>query len=654
VLSDVVEKSFALDSPAIQELSSPVQEVGPMEYSTWSRRIADLAGVLSRLEEKATGLGLASPGSTAWHANLFQKLLPQVTEAPYLIVAVAGGTNIGKSTVFNHLVGFPASRVHPDATQTRHPVCLLPAGFSRTHELARVFPAFELGSWTSEDDAIAEGPSNRLIYREDPTGLQPSNLVLLDTPDVDGAIPVNWDRAWLISHAADVLIAVLTQQKFNDAAVRRFFREAAEADKTILVVFNMVEWPEDHEHCLRWLETFRKGTGAAPSHVYSVARDRVAVRDNRLTFYPLSEGSTDPRRDLAELRFTEIKVRSLRGALRQMLDPKEGLPAYLSQLRTRAEENREARQIIHDTVQVKLEAPQLPGHIVTGAIWNWLEPRRTRFDRTVHRFYGKIGNAVMRVLPGRRDPAKEEADYVQAEQALLTRALEEIYAKLELVRRAATPILQQELEPVLSGPERQRAFEELQARLAATPLVSDAYRQAISTELERFENEHPRMMRAIEWGLIATAVIRPAISIGMFGAADLMAHTALHVGTHSIVQIAVEVAAGAAGAAGGEGAIATMAAPARKLIADLFAEFYKERAELLATVIQDCVLGRHLERIDRWAELAEGDDYRDATRIAGDLTRAMASLDETSAELPDVEPHGVRRPAEGMATDAYR
>ncbi len=597
-----------------------------MEYSTWSRRIADLAGAVSRLEATATPLGVPAPASAAWHANLFQKLVPQVTGAPYLIVAVAGGTNIGKSTMFNHLVGFAASRVHPDATQTRHPVCLLPQAFSQSHELARVFPGFELQSWTSEDDAVADGPSNRLIHRADPTGLQPPNLVLLDTPDVDGAIPVNWDRARLISHAADVLVAVLTQQKFNDAAVRRFFREAAEADKTILVVFNMVEWPEDREHCLRWLDTFCKGTGATPAHVYAVPRDRAAARANRLTFHALSPGATEPRRDLAELRFTEIKVRSLHGALRQMLAPREGLPAYLEELHARAVENREARTIIHDTVQLKLEAPALPGHVVTDEIWRWLEPRRTRFDRTVHKFYGKLGGAIMKLLPGRRDPLRDEAEYVQAEEELLTRALEEIYAKLELVGRAAKPVLQKELEPVLSGTERQRAFTELQSRLAATPLLTDDYRRAIGGELERFETEHPRMMRAIEWGLIATAVIRPAISIGMFGGAELLTHTALHVGSHSVVQIAIDVAAGAAGAAGGEGAIAGLAAPARKLIADLFAEFYKERASLLARVIHDCVLGRHLERIDRLAELGESEDYRASVRLVGDLSRQLAAL----------------------------
>ena len=166
-----------------------------MEYSTWSRRIAELAGASSRLEAEAEAAGAAPPGSASWRVNLHQKLAPQATDAPYLVVAVAGGTNIGKSTVFNHLVGFPASRVHPDATQTKHPVCMVPQGFAAHHDLHRVFPEFRLEPWKSEDDALGDGPSDVLIYREDPTGAQPSNLVLLDTPDVDGAMPVNWDRA---------------------------------------------------------------------------------------------------------------------------------------------------------------------------------------------------------------------------------------------------------------------------------------------------------------------------------------------------------------------------------------------------------------------------------------------------------------------------
>lgn len=612
-----------------------------MEYSTWSRRITDLAGALSRLETEFVPLGVLSPSSTAWHANLFQKLLPQVTEAPYLVVAVAGGTNIGKSTMFNHLVGFGASQVHPDATQTRHPVCLLPFGFSQHHDINRVFPAFELHAWASEHDAVADGPVNRLIYREDPTGAQPPNLVLLDTPDVDGAIPVNWDRARLISHVADVLIAVLTQQKFNDAAVRRFFREATEADKTILVVFNMVEWPEDHEHCVRWLQTFCRGTGAAPAHIYAVPRDRIAVRDNCLTFHPLSANSTEPRRDLADLSFAEIKVRSLRGALRQMLEPQEGLPNYLDQLKNIGEENREARAAIRRAVQTKMEAPELPSHLVSDEIWRWLSPRRTRFDRAIHRFYGKLGNAVVQLLPGHHEPAELEERYIQAERAQLNRALEDIYAKLELVEATATSVVRRELAPILTGEERSRAFDELKTGLDRTPLLTEAYRAFIAQKLEQFEANNPKMMRAIEWGLVATAVIRPAITLCMFGGADLATHAALHVGTHSFAQIFVDLAAGTAVTVGGEGTLAGLSSPAKRLLADLFARYYEERASTLARMVHDCVLGRHLKRIDQLATLAEGNDFQTAIRIAGDLSRELSVIDGSPTSFND------RRPSPG-------
>jgi hypothetical protein len=128
-------------------------------------------------------------------------------------------------------------------------------------------------------------------------------------------------------------------------------------------------------------------------------------------------------------------------------------------------------------------------------------------------------------------------------------------------------------------------------------------------------------------------VIRPAISIGMFGAADVATHSLLHVGTHSVGQIFFDVAAGTAATAGGEGALASLAAPARTLLTRLFAEFYKERAELLARMIHDCVLGRHLERIDRLAALGEGDDFKTAFRLAGELSRELAASEEP---LPDV------------------
>jgi hypothetical protein len=274
-----------------------------------------------------------------------------------------------------------------------------------------------------------------------------------------------------------------------------------------------------------------------------------------------------------------------------------------------------------------MDAPELPGHIVTDEIWRWLEPRRTRFDRVVHKFYGRIGTAVVRLLPGHRDPLDKEAQYVEAEQGQLNRALEEIYTKLELVESTATSVVRRELVPILTGDERERAFNELRERLAATPLLTDAYRQSIASELEKFQATNPGMMRAIEWGLVATAVIRPAITLCMFGAADLAAHTALHVGAHSMAQIFVDLAAGTAVTVGGEGTIAGLGSPAKRLLADLFTKFYEERAALLARMIHDCVLGRHLDRINRLARIHEREDYKKVDLIRGELTLQLSAME---------------------------
>ena len=76
----------------------------------------------------------------------------------------------------------------------------------------------------------------------------PPRLVLVDAPDVDSDVTVNWQRARAIRQTADVLIALLTQQKYNDAAVKQFFRAAVEADKPIIVIFNLCDLQADREY----------------------------------------------------------------------------------------------------------------------------------------------------------------------------------------------------------------------------------------------------------------------------------------------------------------------------------------------------------------------------------------------------------------------
>ena len=176
---------------------------------------------------------------------MFGKLRPQVNRDPVLVAAVCGGTNTGKSLITNVLVGAGISRSLPEAARTRCPVACLPRGAAVTLDVAGLFPGFTPVPWSSETDALGGGGEgdDLLVWCEDPVGRQPARLILVDTPDVDGTLRGNWQRAEAVRNACDVIVAVLTQQKYNDAAVRDFFAAAAAAGKSLVVVFNMVDWP---------------------------------------------------------------------------------------------------------------------------------------------------------------------------------------------------------------------------------------------------------------------------------------------------------------------------------------------------------------------------------------------------------------------------
>ncbi len=89
-----------------------------------------------------------------------------------------------------------------------------------------------------------------------------------------------------------MLVAVLTQQKYNDAAVKQFFRKAAAADKPVIVCFNQCDLEADREYWPQWLATFCDETGAQPELVYVAPYDRLAANELRLPFYEVGSRRT--------------------------------------------------------------------------------------------------------------------------------------------------------------------------------------------------------------------------------------------------------------------------------------------------------------------------------------------------------------------------
>jgi len=614
---------------------------GRTTFSAWGDSVAELCTLIDALRPLAKALGVPDPSGSDWHGQLFGKLQPQVSREPVLVAAVCGGTNTGKSLIANTLVGAPLSRSVPEAARTRHPVASLPRGLAQRTDLAALFPGFIPVPWTSEQDALDPTTDDRLVWREDASGRQPSRLILLDTPDVDGTLRENWQRAELVRNACDVLVAVLTQQKYNDAAVRDFFAAAAAARKTVVVVFNMVDWPRQRERIGGWLATFTTETGIEPLAVYACPHDFAKAEAGQIDFYALPEltagalahaaraqGPADLAASLADFDFDRIKLRAMEGALRVVLDPRTGAGAWLDAFEATARDWQQAKQLLAEEAHVRVDLPTAPRELVWNEIWQWLEPRRSAFDLTVSKAYRIAGSGVLwaaRRIGVAKSDAERREDFSAVELAALKQALADFVERLEDASRR-NPLLAGMLGGALVDGDRAAWYADLERRHAALPIVSDDYRAFVRNELDRFSRENPDMVRWILTGLNVGAVARPVITVGLglAGAAVVPAAAATAGGLSTLVHHVGDVVVGTAATLVGEGALGLTMSGIKPLIERLFAGWSAERSRVLAETLHGVVLGDRVEEIDRLAEAA----------ARPEVARVRRLLFECSRELP--------------------
>ena len=582
-------------------------------FAAWAGGIAETCRLVTALEPLAAELGLPHAAGSDWHGALFGKLEPQVSREPVLVAAVCGGTNTGKSLITNALVGTEISRSLPEAARTLHPVASLPRGLPARIDLAALFPGFEPVAWRSEEDALDASRGDVLVWREDESGRQPPRLVVLDTPDIDGTLRENWHRAELVRNAADVLVAVLTQQKYNDAAVREFFAAAGATGKTVIVIFNMVVWPAQRERLAGWLRTFAAETGIAPVAVYAAPHDPVAADAGLITFHAVAELTPDgrelaPAERLASADFETLKRRAMRGALEVVLDPRHGLGAWLDALAARSLAWRDSLALLEREGRVRVELPPAPRDLVWQEIWNWLEPRRSRFDLVVSRGYRAIGGGL--AWAGRRvglvrTPEEQREDFQGLELAKLKQALGDFVQRLEDACRRDER-LAAVIGTRLTAADRNAWYADLERRHAALPLVSEGYRTFVRTELDRFAAANPGLVKFIVGGLNVGAVARPVVTLALLGAGAAMVPAAAGAagGLSVLVHHVGDYAVWAAAPLVGEGALGLAAAGVRPLIERLFAGWSAERGEILIATLRDVVLGDGVEEVGRLAGAA--------------------------------------------------
>lgn len=153
--------------------------------------------------------------------------------AAHTVVALAGATGSGKSSLLNALSGAEIAAVAARRPTTSHPMAVLWPGNELDSDAAR-----PLLDWLEVDrrHEAAAGPG-AWSEPEDVAG-----LVLLDLPDIDSVNTEHRERAERLARTVDVLVWVLDPQKYADAVVHsQFLRPMARHAEVTVVVLNQID-----------------------------------------------------------------------------------------------------------------------------------------------------------------------------------------------------------------------------------------------------------------------------------------------------------------------------------------------------------------------------------------------------------------------------
>ncbi len=334
-----------------------------------------------------------------WVDLLTYKLVPQLAGEGCLVVAVAGGTNTGKSTVFNMLLGREASPVRSTAAATCRPVFAGNAMRAKQAIEGRLFPDFHAMALEDLDSAISRDTDCSALFVVAHEEL-PDRLVLLDTPDVDSIDRENWDRADHIRATGDVLIAVVTAEKYKDDRIIAYYRAARAAGRIVLPLMNKANPAEDYATARSQLGDFCREVGLDNPPCFVVPHDFDVDTRYGDTIHSL-EGDLPLWEYLESLDVAAIKTHVFRDTVSHFAHQAEDFLERTDQLAGML------RSVIHD-FESRAEAmagtydPE-PGTEVGRLLHDHIKARRGVLSRSVGRVSGMVakGLAPVRALANR-------------------------------------------------------------------------------------------------------------------------------------------------------------------------------------------------------------------------------------------------------------
>ena len=442
--------------------------------------------------------------SDDWADLLTYKLVPHLAGEGCLVVALAGGTNTGKSTIFNLLAGKDVSAVMNTAAATCHPVLVGSPRRYRECLEGKLVPEFDARPLENKDDAVSHEFDGRALFVAESEAL-PDTLVLLDTPDVDSIDTRNWDVADHIRAAGDMLVAVLTGEKYKDDRVVEFFREAQSAGRMVVPLMNKANPEEDFEVAAKQLADFREDTGSdqprfVVGHDFSIGKDLDRAIESL-------DGAPDLREFLRSQDVPAIKERVFMQTVRHFAD-RAGV--FLNNADDAARALRQVVVEFEERARVfARKYDPAPGPEVGHLFHEYVQSKRGSVRRAIGtastnvvRGVTTVGKAISGALARRATMASEEEE-------TLTRLEERHRAMLEQITRDLTTGLFESArnlkEPAseivlrsLSAIDTDAVAAEVTRAVMKTEDVSEEFRAHAYRMLDTWWEDHAGRRRVLE------------------------------------------------------------------------------------------------------------------------------------------------------------